>query len=230
MLVGDVVTDFRNEVLDQTPTTWLDAAVLQFLNSILAAAVGLKKDLVPYQATIPLVAGSVQSLTQATGLTAANFSSLVQCIEPLYNTASLNGLNKAGMLLLNRRIPGWRTITPTVDATDIMFDQRDPARFHCYPPNTNTGSIQMICGAVPYFVSSLSGLIPLSASVVVIPVLDNYRQAIVDGLCSKALSAQTRRQDIVKANLFWQKFQAGIRGVQVALGEAAPELADKAEA
>jgi len=198
--------------------------MLLWLNDVLAAAVSLKRDISPVVATCPLVSGSVQNLPAATG----QYGSYVQCMEPLYNTASLNAVNKAGMTLIQRRIPNWRTITQTTDVTDVMFDDRSPTVFHVYPPNNGSGSLQMLVGGVPFM--SGAGVATLNTSTTVIPIPDNYRQAIVHGLISKALASQTRRQDTQKAQFHWQIFEGMILASKIAIPEATPRLSEKEQA
>jgi hypothetical protein len=217
MLVGDVVNSVRAILLDPVPTTWLDPAILLWLNDVLAAAANLKRDINPQIISVPLVSGSVQALP----------ATAVQLLEPYYNTASLKACTISPMTPLQRRVPAWRSATTSIDASDIFVDERTPLIFHCYPPNTGAGSIQALCGVVPFL--SGAGLIPLNTSAVAIPVPDNYRQAIVDGVVSKAMGANTRRQDIQKATVYWQKFEAGIVGGKMGQRETAPQFDDKEE-
>jgi hypothetical protein len=118
-------------------------------------------------------------------------------------------------------------MTPTLDVLEVMHDERSPTVFHVYPPNNGSGALTLLVGAIPFIALTTSGLYPLNSSTVAIPIPENYKQAIIDGLCSKALAAQTRRQDITKAQLYWQKFEGGIIASKSAIPDATPELTTK---
>ena len=216
--VGDVVSAARDVLLDPVPTTWADPTVLRWLNDVLAAAADLKRDILPQIVTVPLVAGSVQNLPAAA----------LQLLEPYYNTASLTACTISPMTPLQRKNPAWRSTTAAVDALDVFIDERTPLIFHVFPPNTGTGSIQALCGVTPVLTEA-GFVFPLNTSTVPLPLPDQYRQAIVDGLVSKALGANTRRQDIQKAQWYWQKFEGGIVGGKMGQREVAPQFDDKEE-
>ena len=215
VLVSDVIGSVRDELLDNGTAyyTWSEATLERWLNDVMAAAATLKRDIYPQIVPIPLVAGSVQTVP----------ANVLQLLEPYYNVASGNAVTKGGLTLISRRFPTWRAGTAAVDVSDVTTDERDPVHFQVYPPNNGTGQIMALCGCIP--VLSAIGCLPISSSAVPLP--DNYRQALVDGVCSKAMGANTRRQDITKANFYWQRFQAGIMGGKQAQMETAPELTDR---
>lgn len=233
ILVGDVVASARDELLDPQGVQWVDATIMRWLNDVLAAAASLKRDIYPQVTGVPLTPGSVQALP----------AGLIQFMEPYYNTNTGKEVTKAGLALVARRIPAWRSATPTADVQEAMADERAPNYFHVYPPNTGTGNLTCLVGGIPYLNPATtpglfsanyptSAAVPgyLSQSQAVIPILDNYRSALVEGLCAKALFANTRRQDVNRANLHWQKFEGGILSLKVSIPEATPKLSEKAEA
>ena len=217
VLVQDIIGSIRDELLDNGTAyyTWSDATLIRWLNDVLAACADLKRDIYPQIVPIPLVAGSVQTVP----------TNVLQLMEPYFNVASGNAVTKGGVNLISRRFPTWRAGTPKPDVSDVTTDERDPIHFHVYPPNDGTGQIMALCGVIP--VLSGIGCLPLSASL--IPIPDNYRQALVDGVCSKAMGANTRRQDVTKANFYWQRFQAGVVGGKMAQLDTAPKLSDAEE-
>ena len=213
VLVTDVIVAARDVLLDPSPgTTWTDTTLYRWLNDVLAAAANLKRDIAPAVINVSLAPGSIQTLLPPA----------IQLLEPYYNLNSGNSITKGGMTLISRRIPGWRSLPGAVDASDVTTDERSPIIFHCYPPNIGTGVMVALCGTIP----SVTG----PPNVGYMPVPDNFREAMVDGLCSKAFGANTRRMDLSKANFYWQKFQAGIIGGKMAQKETAPSLSDKEEA
>ena len=213
--IGDLATSIRAVLLDPSPgVTFADTTILVWMNDVLAAAANLKRDISPQVISCPLVAGPNQTLP-ATAL---------QLLEPYHNTASKAGVTKASQELITRRLPAWRSITGTIDATDIMLDDRAPTAFFCYPPNSGSGALTSLCGVLP-IVSSPT--YPLISCAVALPVPDNYRFAIEAGVISRALGANTRRQDIQKSSFYWQQFEAGIKSGQMAQLASAPEDAAK---
>ncbi len=221
-IVGDLITSVRGILLDPTPTTWLDPLMADWLNDVLAAAANLKRDINPQVISVPLVAGSIQTIP-ATALV---------LLEPYFNGSTGSpgaAVTLSPMTPLNRRVPSWRATTPTASVTDIFPDERSPTIFHCYPPNNGSGAIMALCGVIPFIPLTTTGLYPLNTSTVAIPIPDNYREAIVDGLVSKALAAQTRRQDVAKSTSFWQRFEAGIVGGKMGQREVVAQFDDKEE-
>jgi hypothetical protein len=218
IFVGDVVSSARDVLLDPAGATWVDATMFRWFNDVLAAAADLKRDINPQVITVPLVAGSVQQLP-ATAL---------QILEPLFNTVSGNAVTEASMTLIARRLPGWRSVNPATDVTDMMTDERSPVVFHVYPPNVGNGNLTLLAGVTP--VLPASALTPtLSTSTATVPIPDHYRMALVDGIVSKALGANTRRQDIQKATFYWQKFEGGILAAKVSQPDVQPVLAKREE-
>ena len=211
VLVSDVIGSARDILLDNQTAyyTWSDATLERWLNDVLAESVNIKRDINPQIIPVPLVAGSVQSCP----------ATVLQLMEPYHNVVSGASVTKGGQELISRRFPNWRSMTPTVDASDVTVDERDPVNFHVYPPNTGTGEIMALCAVTP--VLSAIGCLPISSSA--IPIPDNYRNALVAGVVSKALGANTRRQDIQKAQYYWGLFANGIKTGQQAQLETAPE-------
>jgi hypothetical protein len=213
-VIGDIATSVRGVLLDPSPgVTFPDTLLTVWINDVLAAAANLKRDINPQVIACPLVAGPNQTLP-ATAL---------QLLEPYHNTVSKAGATKASQELITRRFPAWRSITATKDATDIMLDDRAPNAFFCYPPNDGTGSLTALCGVTPVFTATY----PLVSCAVALPVPDNYRYAIEAGVISRALGANTRRQDIQKSNYYWMQFESGIKSGQMAQLQTAPEATGK---
>jgi hypothetical protein len=214
-LVQDIAISVRAVLLDPSPgTTWPDTTLLEWFNDVLAAASNLKRDINPQVIACPMVADTVQALP-ATAL---------QLLEPYFNTTSKAGATLADQTILTRRLPAWRSTTATLDATDIMVDERAPLQFFCYPPNNGSGSLTALCGVIPIISSPTY---PLITCTVPLPVPDNYRFAIEAGIISRALGANTRRQDIQKSAFYWQQFESGIKSGQMAQMASEPIDASK---
>lgn len=208
---SDVILSARDELLDNgVSQVWTDATLQRWLSEVLAAAVTLKRDIAPAVIAIPLVPGSVQQVP----------AGYVQFMAPYFNTSSGVAITPGGIVLLNRRRPAWRSETPTVDVTDVEADQRSPTIFHCFPPNTGGGNITALCGSLP--------VITASNSPIVVP--DNYRAALQAGLMSKCYAANTRRNDIAKAQFQWQVFESMVIGAKTAQKEVMSSLSDATEA
>ncbi len=213
ILVETIMQTARGITLDPNGVTWLDADMERFLNHVLASAANWKRDIYPQIITIPLVAGTIQTAP----------AGVLMVMEPYYNTVSGASCTKGELRLLSRRFPAWLENAPTTDVTDIFVDERSPDIFQCFPPNNGTGEIQALVGATP--IIGAFGCLPTSNTV--FPLPDNYLGAVVDGLVGLCFGSNTRRQDIVKANFYWSRCQAGIMGGKQAQFEPAPMLGEK---
>lgn len=212
VLVSDVVGSARDELLDNGSLGfyfWSDAELERWLDDVMAAAATLKRDIYPQIIQIPLVAGSVQNVP----------AGALQFMEPYFNLVSQLGVTPGSIQLVQRRFPNWRsTFPPSIDVTDAFPDERSPLVFHVFPPNNGSGVLVALCGMIP--VLAAIGCLPISNAV--IPLPDNYRQALVDGLVARAFGANSRRQDITKAQFYWQRFEAQIVGGKMAQRETVP--------
>lgn len=212
VLVSDVIGSSRDELLDNGSLGfyfWSDATLERFLNDVLAAAATLKRDIFPQIIQIPLAAGSVQTVP----------AGALQFMEPYFNLVSQLAVTPGSIQLIQRRFPNWRaTIPAETDVTDAFADERSPQQFHVFPPNNGSGVLVALCGMIP--VLSAIGCLPISNAT--IPIPDNYRQALVDGVVARAFGANSRRQDITKAQFYWERFQSGIIGAKMAQRETIP--------
>jgi hypothetical protein len=211
VLVSDFVASVRDRLLDNgNVQTWSDLQLTRWIDVVLAAASNLKRDIYPKIAPVSLLPGSIQTIP-LDGL---------QFLGAYYNVVSGNVVNPGGLELMDRKFPAWRAAASAKDVEDVFTDERSPLVFHVNPPNDGTGQITLLYGATPAIVEI--GCVPGSAAV--LPVPDNYRKALEDGVVSLALGANTRRNDTGKANFYWGLFERGILGGKAAQAETAPKL------
>ena len=207
MLASDVVTDVANTLLDpgivtNTGVAWSQAEILSYLSAGQLAAAMQKRDIAPIVGPVPLVAGSVQQLP-ATGL---------QVIDAYYNVGSGNAVLPGTMRVLDRMVPNWRAMTPSIDVVDYFTDERSPLIFHVSPPNNGSGALQMLYGALPALVTTMGQTLALP---------DIWRQALWAFVCGTAYAKNSRRQDLVKSQGLISLFDQWISGGKVSQAEVA---------
>jgi hypothetical protein len=215
LTAGTVIGDVRNTLLDPEPgVAWSDAELYGYLTSGLLAAAMLKRDINPIVGSIPLVAGTIQTLPSS------NPQGL-QLLDVYFNTASGYAVTKGVLRLLDQMVPTWRAATATVDVTEAMFDLRSPLIFHVTPPNTGTGAVTALFGAVPNAVAGSGDLCQ---------VPDVYRAALWAYVCAEAYAKNSRRQDLVKSSQLYSAFErwVGMGGTNQAQLAAMQEVATAA--
>ena len=208
VLAGAIIADVRSTLLDPSPgTAWTDTELYSYLSAGLLAAANIKRDLYPRIGTCPLIAGSIQLLSQLTN------GDGLQLMAIYFNTTSGNAITEGALQLLNQMVPAWRAAAnQAVDVTEYFDDARSPLVFHVTPPNNGSGNVTMLYGAVPPVVATSTD--PIN-------VPDVYRQALWAFTCASAFAKNSRRQDLVKADAMFQVFERWMSGGKVSQREIA---------
>lgn len=171
-LASALILRARTLCADLDVVRWTDAEFLAGLNEAEREIVSIRPRAYMKTASIPLVAGTKQSLP-ADGIT---FSEYVRYMGTDGATPGLTA-TKVSRFLLDTRKPGWHSVTATAVPEHFVYDEDSPAQFYVYPPNTGAGDAEVIYAAIPPALTATSSPINLP---------DLYTTPIVDFMVSRA--------------------------------------------
>lgn len=206
ILASSILASARVILLDPSPGDWFtDAELLALLNFSERKVLLVRPELYPVRRVITLAAGNAQTL-------AAGDTVLLD----IYNNVS--GGRRATLTsraLLEQLNNFWPADTATVEVQHWTHDPRTKRMFDVYPPNTGTGQLNALVGAVPTALSATSDPIHLD---------DIYESVLLYYVLSEAYSANSVKRDMDKSTFYEGRANA-LLGINGAAGAAlAPKL------
>jgi hypothetical protein len=158
-------------LLDTAKTRWPDAEKLEYLNDGQRQLVLYKPDAFVINDVYKLVAGTKQSIPDGTAsfqnLTPATLEEGIALINVVRNMGT-DGLTPGaaitpiGAEFYDSYNPDWHSDTQTAAVKNYIIDDSDPTRFYVYPPNINTGYVEVVYSALPGDVATVGTEITLS--------------------------------------------------------------------
>jgi hypothetical protein len=124
---------------DNTSIRWPVGELARYFNDGQREVILYRPDAMVTNTAQTLVSGSKQAIP-ATG------SKLIEVVK---NTISKKAIRLCNREILDAQQPGWHALTGVVDAVHYCYDPRDPKVFYVYPPNTGTGSVDLIYSNTP---------------------------------------------------------------------------------
>jgi len=177
MLVSDYITVLRERLFDPAPGAgWTDANLISYLNEAINATCMVKADAYVLQAYIAVAAGVTQELP-ASGVALLDISE---------NQVSGRRVTQVDRALLDEENRFWPAATQEVDVQHFTVDPTAPRRFYITPPNTGTGSVKALYGALPAALAAVGDTVL---------VQDVYQPALIAFAISRALLKPTQRKD-----------------------------------
>jgi hypothetical protein len=188
--VGPLLDGVSSTLLDTARRSWPLHDLVSYLNEALAATSAVKPDMYTRQEFITLAAG-VSQVIPADG---------VALLNVIYNEANGRVITQVDGGLLDESNRFWPANTEEVNVYHFAVDQRDPRRFNVTPPNTGTGRVQILYGAVPPAVTGSSGEdLPLSP---------NFEPILVNYVLAKAYAKNSKKQDLGKTTAYMNQWGA----------------------
>jgi len=227
-----IFTDAGKILLDETPTRWLDAEKLVYLNAGQRDIVILKPDAYAINDVYLLTAGTKQSLPDGTAsFLNASGSTMKECIQffKLVRNMGTDGLTSGaaippiGMDFMDSINPDWHSVAGAAAVQNFMFDERDTKHFYVYPANLGTGYVETSYSAVPDDVVAAAG----PSYDVSITLSNIYRQALTDYILFRcyAKDAALSPYNAQRAVEFWNLFVAGLGRMDLIKNEVSPNVA-----
>ena len=147
---------------DTTNIRWTKAELLNYLSDAQREVCFLKPDAHAKTATLTLTADTKQAIP-ADGVT------LIDVVRNM--TGTKRAPRAVTREILDAQIPGWHSSTPAAEVQHFTFDPQNQKIFYVYPPNTGTGSLEIVYAASPV---ELTDGATLAIDDVWMPALVNY--------------------------------------------------------
>ena len=132
---------------DPTSIRWPVDELVRWLNDAQRAIVKVRPDALNITTTMALALGSRQDLDNAT--LSPPPVKLIEITRNLAATSSKRAITKVDRHIMDRQLPGWHAMAPTVNIDHYMFDPRDPKTFYVYPPAAATAQLEVMYSAYP---------------------------------------------------------------------------------
>lgn len=173
-------------LLDATYRTWPAADLLTYLNEALRATAFVKPDMYTVQGFVAMAVGVLQELPE-------DGVALIDVVRN-QNGRVITQVDKGLLEEANRF---WPAATRETTLEHYTADPRNPRRFQVFPPSNGTSLVELLYGAVPPTIVSAAEEIP---------VPDSYQTVLLNFILAKAYAKNSKRQDLVKSNMFMQQW------------------------
>lgn len=207
MLVTALIDVMRDRLFDPAPGTgWSNDELIRYLNEGVNATCLIKPDAYTKQEFIPMAPGVTQQLP-------ADGIALFDLTE---NQASGRRITQVDRALLDEENRFWPAATPEVDVQHYATDPNAPRRFYVTPPNTGTGMVKCLYGAMPAAMAGLSDELPL---------IDIYQPALLAYALSRAYMKASKRRDAQASSSAFNEWATMVGAKTQAQRETAPRVA-----
>lgn len=161
-----IIDRVRGILIDPDGTRWTNTELFRYMSDGCRAIVALKPSSNPLRNVMTLTAGTRQTLP-------ADAFMLLNVTRNL----GVNGTTPGRAIrIVSREIldginPSWHTETAAATVTNYMFDPMEQTAFYVYPPNTGTGTAEVIYAATPAEITLIGQNITLQ-DVYIVPLTD----------------------------------------------------------
>lgn len=175
VLASTILARVRFQLVDNSGTQrWTDAELLQWLSEGQRATVMAVPGASQTVATVPLIAGTKQTLPTGAHI-----------LLHIYRNLSSGGVagqvcREVDRVMMDTQYPTWHTDAASAAALFYVYDRLyDPVAFYVYPKNDGTGSLEVNYSFMP---------IDVATTATNIGVRDIFQTALVDFILYKAHS------------------------------------------
>lgn len=208
MLASVIVNACRVTLIDSAAATWSDAELLGYLMEGQRQVCFLKPDAYTQRDYVDLAAGVKQALP-------ANGIAILDVGD---NEVSGRACTLVDKEMLDHSNRFWPAGTQEVDAQHWAADPRDPRRFDVTPPNTGTGSLEVLYGAYT----------PDTELGVDITLNDSYQFALECFVLHRAYAKNSKKQDLAKAGAYLETFKQALGIKSAGQVAVAPKVSQSA--
>ncbi len=163
---------------DNTSIRWPVSELVRYLNDAQREVILYRPDAAVTNATVPLAAGSRQSLP----------SGGTKLVEVVRNSAGTKrAVRMVNREILDAQLPGWHAQTGVTEVLHYMYDPREPRVFYVYPPAAASGaSVEVTYASVPADIAEPADGALYTAVSGSIGVPDIYGNAVQDYVLYRA--------------------------------------------
>lgn len=162
-----IIDRVRTQLIDTgTSPRWSDTELLAHISDGQRAIVAVRPEASTTLVSRSLVAGAVQTIP------ADGHATLT-----ITRNTSGRACSEVTRQLMNIQYPTWTTDTATATVRHYFVDEADKRYFYVYPPNTGTGSVELLYSVMPSDLASTSSTLT---------VRDIYQTPLFDYVMAKA--------------------------------------------
>jgi hypothetical protein len=192
--VGMILYLAASQLQDTTGQKWDVSVLVPYLNLFLLEVMNLKPDAYAVTQNLTLVAGVAQSLP-------TDAIALVDVISNMGATGTSRGpeISSIDKGMMDDFIPGWMAFTADPVVRYVVTDDRNPKKFHVFPPQTSSPvKIEVVITTPP---------LPITESYWEFPFDDSYIPAGIDYVIYRALAEETSQPNtMAKSTMYFNKF------------------------
>jgi len=207
MLVSAYITTLRERLFDPSPGAgWTDTNLIGYLNEAINATCLIKADAYVLQGYIALTTGVTQELPAAG----------IALLDITENQVSGRRITQVDRALLDEENRFWPAATQEVDVQHFAVDKLAPRRFYITPPNTSTGSVKALYGALPTALTATTDTVLLQ---------DIYQPALLAYAISRAY-LKPSRADPQKSAAAFNEWATMVGAKTKTQAETSPRVAE----
>lgn len=219
ILVSVIVNEARGILIDAAKVTWSDATLIGHLNEFGRLTAGVKRDLYTVRAEIGLQAGVDQECEQV--VVDGDTLTVASVLDITRNTVGeRKAIVQCDKALLDEVNRFWPIDDQAIDVENFAVNVKEPTRFYVTPPNDGYGHVMATLGCVPPAVAALTDEWPVN---------EIWHAAAVDFVLSRAYAMNTKKQDITKAQFYYNAYGAKVGLKAQAQIAATPKTGDTPE-
>jgi hypothetical protein len=173
-----------NILQDTSLIRWAANELVRWLNDGQREVIVYRPDAISTTATMTLAAGTRQSLGSA-GLTLPPVK-LIEVTRNLAASSTKLAVRLVPRAILDSHVPGWHTVTGSVNVENYVFDPRDPKTFYVYPPATSSAQLEVVYGAYPTDITEPADGAAYTTITGNISLPDSYSNCLLDYILYRA--------------------------------------------
>lgn len=180
---------FAYVLKDESHVRWTDTEFLSWINAAQVEIIGLRPIALTENATLSLTSGIKQTITG------------MLLINVVRNTSG-SAVTPCEMGALNVSYPAWTSLEATDTVKHYMRDPRERKVFYVYPPNSGSGSLDLLQAKYPTAITSTA------AGSLSLP--DEYADAVLDYCLYRAFSKDAEEANSAQADKHRTAFMAAV--------------------
>lgn len=215
MIGSDLLTRAATILQDADNTRWPLPELVNWINDGMRAVVLAKPSANAQSVVLPMIVGTLQSLTDASHL---------QLLRLPRNIAAAGPPRVGGRIirpttreLLDSSAPGWHDPSETPYKKEVrqyVYDEENPREFYVYPGNLGTGLVEAVVSVLPTLLTASGDPAALASYDATLGLVEPWNVALLDFVLYRAFAKDDVAADVSRARLHYQAFATAV-GIKI---------------
>ncbi len=228
MIGSDLLTRAAIILQDDDHVRWPLPELVKWLNDALHAVVLAKPSASSLSVALSLIAGTLQSLTNASHLALLRIPrNLVAAGPPRIGGRIIRPTTRE---VLDASQPSWHDPTEVPYKKEVrqyVYDEASPREFYVYPGNLGTGLIEAVVSVLPTQLAASGDPDTIGSYATELGLPEPWAVALLDFVLYRAFAKDDVAADVSRSRLHYQAFASAV-GVKVqAEGQNSPNARAK---